>query len=52
MQRTNVMWSILANMMQVDIIQTHADMQASHQNGGRKEGRVWELLLKVLFLVS
>ena len=32
MQRTNVMWSILANTIQLDNTQTHVDMQANHQN--------------------
>ena len=32
MQRTNVMWSMLANTIQLDNTQTHVDMQASHQN--------------------
>ena len=37
MQRTNVMWSILANTMQLINTETHADMQTSHQNEIEKQ---------------
>ena len=36
MGRTNVMRSILANMIQLDNTKTHADMQPSHQNKIKK----------------
>ena len=43
MERTNVMWSVLANTIQVDNTKINSDMQASHQklkNGGRKPQQV------------